>query len=225
MPVPAGRAALSLIVTRASKEGVLGQEVNCKLRLGKKLAEGKALLESQELIFRASDLRLKIGFREISSIEAKDGWLRFRYPDGAVALELGSQAPKWAEKILHPKSLIDKLGVKAGMRISVVGVGDGDFRRDLVSRTKDVAEGKAAADSDLIFLGADGPKDLDRMKALQKSIKPAGAIWVIYPKGQKHITEAGVFAAGKQAGLVDVKVASFSSTHTALKFVIPVARR
>jgi hypothetical protein len=48
---------------------------------------------------------------------------------------------------------------------------------------------------------------------------------VVYPKGQKHITEAGVFAAGKQAGLVDVKVASFSATHTALKFVIPVDRR
>lgn len=203
----------------------MGQEVNCKLRLGKKLAEGKALLESQELIFRASDLRLNIGFREMSGIEARGGWLRFRYPDGAVALDLGAQAPKWAEKILHPKSLIDKLGVKAGMRISVVGVSDGDFRRDLASCTPDVSEGKAAPESDLIFLGADGPRDLDRMRALQKSIKPAGAIWVVYPKGQKHITEAGVLAAGKQAGLVDVKVASFSATHTALKFVTPVSRR
>jgi hypothetical protein len=31
--------------------------------------------------------------------------------------------------------------------------------------------------------------------------------------------------AGKLAGLVDVKVARFSDTHTAEKFVIPVARR
>lgn len=203
----------------------MGEEVNCKLRLGKKVAEGKALLESQELIFRASDLRLKIAFREMNSVEAKDGWLRIRYPDGTVALELGAQAPKWADKILHPKSLIDKLDVKAGMRISLVRLGDEDFRRDLASRTKDVSESKAAPDSDLIFLGADEQKDLDRLRVLQKSIKPNGAIWVVYPKGQKHITEAGAFAAGKQAGLVDVKVASFSPTHTALKFVIPVARR
>jgi len=203
----------------------VGQEVKCKLRLGKRVAEGKALLESQELIFRASDLRLKIAFQQMNSVEAKDGWLRIRYPDGRVALELGAQAPKWAEKILHPKSLIDKLGVKAGMRISLVGLGDGDFRWELAARSPDVVEGKAAANSDLIFLRADGAKDLDRMRTLQKSIKPNGAIWVVYPKGQKHITEAGVFAAGKQAGLVDVKVASFSSTHTALKFVIPVDRR
>ena len=32
-------------------------------------------------------------------------------------------------------------------------------------------------------------------------------------------------AAGKAAGLVDVKVVKFSETHTAEKFVIPVARR
>ncbi len=32
-------------------------------------------------------------------------------------------------------------------------------------------------------------------------------------------------AAAKKAGLVDVKVVSFSATHTALKLVIPVARR
>jgi hypothetical protein len=31
--------------------------------------------------------------------------------------------------------------------------------------------------------------------------------------------------AGKAAGLVDVKVAGFSATHTALKLVIPAARR
>jgi len=31
--------------------------------------------------------------------------------------------------------------------------------------------------------------------------------------------------AGKRAGLVDVKVARYSETHTAEKFVIPLARR
>ncbi len=31
--------------------------------------------------------------------------------------------------------------------------------------------------------------------------------------------------AGKAAGLVDVKVVSFSPTHTAEKFVIPIAKR
>ncbi len=49
--------------------------------------------------------------------------------------------------------------------------------------------------------------------------------WIVYPKGVKSITEAEVMKAGKAAGLVDTKVASFSSTHTALKMVIPVSKR
>jgi len=222
----AQKLTFAFIVARGTKEGrFMGQEKTCKLLLGKKLTEGKALLESEELIFRGKDLRLKIPFRQMTAIQAKDGWLRLKFSAGAAAFELGEHAAKWAEKIRNPKSLIDKLGVKPEHRISVLGVRGEEFRRDLQSRTGNVSDGKVAPDSDIIFLGADVPADLDRMGALRESLRPNGAIWVIYPKGQKHITEAGVFAAGKQAGLVDVKVASFSPTHTALKFVIPVDRR
>jgi hypothetical protein len=56
-------------------------------------------------------------------------------------------------------------------------------------------------------------------------LKGAAALWIVYPKGQKDITENDVLAAGRKAGLKDVKVVGFSPTHTALKFVIPVARR
>jgi hypothetical protein len=50
-------------------------------------------------------------------------------------------------------------------------------------------------------------------------------VWVIRPKGRPDISERAVMAAGKAAGLVDVKVVSFSPTHTAEKFVIPVKAR
>jgi hypothetical protein len=60
---------------------------------------------------------------------------------------------------------------------------------------------------------------------LEASIKPNGAIWVVYPKGQKHIREIDVMAAGKSAGLTDNKVCRFSETHKALRLVIPLARR
>jgi hypothetical protein len=53
----------------------------------------------------------------------------------------------------------------------------------------------------------------------------AAALWIVYPKGQKHITENDVLAAGRKAGLKDVKVVGFSPTHTALKFVIPLRSR
>ena len=56
-------------------------------------------------------------------------------------------------------------------------------------------------------------------------IVPNGSVWTVRRKGRKDLTEADVRAAGKAAGLVDVKVVRFSDTHTAEKFVIPVADR
>jgi hypothetical protein len=43
--------------------------------------------------------------------------------------------------------------------------------------------------------------------------------------GVQHIKESDVLAAGKESGLIDVKVVRFSETHTALKFVVPVSQR
>ena len=43
--------------------------------------------------------------------------------------------------------------------------------------------------SNLIFLADTTDKDLNKLKTLIKSIKPASAIWVVYPKGRKEITE------------------------------------
>jgi hypothetical protein len=43
-------------------------------------------------------------------------------------------------------------------------------------------------------------------------------VWVVYPKGIQAVTENDVLTAGRAAGLVDTKVCSFSSTHTALRF-------
>jgi hypothetical protein len=70
------------------------------------------------------------------------------------------------------------------------------------------------------------PADLRRLVAVQHALARDGAIWVVRPKGRGiAVTERDAIEAGKAAGLVDVKVVAFSETHTAEKFVIPVARR
>jgi len=202
----------------------MGQEANCEARFGGKVSMGKALLETDELIFRG-DFRLSIKLKSIQSVEAADGLLRVTSPDGTATFTLGPKAAKWAEKIRNPRSLADKLDIKPGLRVSLCGVDDAAFHEQIRARTTDIAEGKPAKDSDLIFFGAATTRDLAKVKRFEASLKRSGGIWIVYPKGRKDITEADVFQAGKQAGLVDVKVARFSDTHTALKFVIPVARR
>ena len=202
----------------------MGQEAACKARFGGKVSAGKALFETDALIFRG-EFRLSIPLKSIQSVEAADGLLRVTSPEGTAVFELGPQAEKWAHKIRNPRTLADKLDVKPGVRVSLCGVGDANFREQLKARTGDISEGKPAKGSDLIFLQAESVNDLAKLKPLESSLKRNGAIWVVYPKGKKDITEIGVLQAGKQAGLVDIKVARFSDTHTALKFVIPVARR
>jgi hypothetical protein len=133
--------------------------------------------------------------------------------------------PRPAERDYSHRLLIDKLGVKPGQRISIVGVEDANFLAELAPRVSDYSRGELLKASDLIFFSAENVKDLERLKSLAKSMQSNGAIWVVYPKGQKHIREIDVIAAAKSAGLVDNKVCSFSPTHTALRLCVPVANR
>ena len=129
------------------------------------------------------------------------------------------------ERDYSHRSLLDKLGVKPGQKILILGVTQGAFIHDIQPFGPEFAERKPAADLDLIFFAAEQKKDLARLAPLRKSILKNGAIWVVYPKARQEIREADVIAAGKSAGLTDNKVCAFSATHTALRFVIPVASR
>jgi hypothetical protein len=204
----------------------MGNEANCVVTFGKQRARGKALLETAEIIFRSEDgaMRLKFSFAEIKSASAMDGQLRVEVPEGKAVFELGANASKWRDKILHPKTRIEKLGVKPNAVVALLGKFDDEFLAELQSRTKDVSNG-IAGDVEWTFFAADSTKDLSQLPKLAKSLKGAAALWIVYPKGQKQITENDVITAGRKSGLKDVKVVGFSPTHTALKFVIPVEKR
>jgi hypothetical protein len=123
------------------------------------------------------------------------------------------------------RPLLDKLGVKPGTRVALVGLDDAPFRALLRTRVADVAIDRPRKNTDLILFAIDGPGPLRRLTALEKSIQPAGAIWVLWPKGQKHITEDMIRGAAIAQGLVDIKVIAFSHVLSGLKLVIPLALR
>ena len=124
------------------------------------------------------------------------------------------------------RSLMDKLGVKPFHRISVIGVGDDDFWRQLIDRAADSVKGRLRKDSDLIFFAVDSLAELQQLARLKAYLVSNGAIWVVSLKGKAaKIRDVDVIAAAKAAGLVDNKVVSFSATHTALRLVIPLKER
>ncbi len=134
--------------------------------------------------------------------------------------------------------LIDKLGVRPGARVALVGVDDAVFGALLRERTTevevwrpgDVIVRAGVADPvdrvDLVFLAADSQAELADLTALRAAIAQDGAIWVVSRKGRAAtLRDVEVIAAARASGLVDNKVASFSATHTALRLVIPRALR
>ena len=209
----------------------MGAEAKCHLRLDGTEHEGKALLETDELLFRGDargdrrGVRLKIPLAAITGVTAASGELHVHHADGEATFLLGPQAAKWAERIRSPRSLLDKLDVKATQTISVLAIDDEEFLRQLRERAERVVIGKVAAASDLIFLGAESERDLRRIESALASMKRDGAIWVVHPKGKDGLPDTTIFAAAKKVGLTYTKVARFSATHTAEKLVVPKARR
>ncbi len=94
-----------------------------------------------------------------------------------------------------------------------------------IERVNAIKKDEPETESDVIFWLAEGMEALERLTSLQDYLRRNGALWVVFPKGKQHIKETDVIAAGKRAGLVDNKVVRFSDTHTALRLVIPLARR
>jgi hypothetical protein len=207
----------------------MGNELRCRVRFGKQESEGRALLETSEIIFRG-DFRLKIPFAKILSAEVVGDDLQVRIAEGEVIFKFGAAtASKWREKILHPKTRIEKLGIKAGTKVSLIGFEnrDEEFEKEIQSTKAVVTPTNQASPKgcDSIFLRIDTNKQLTLIAKIARGMLGAVALWIVYPKGQQHITEGDVLSAGRKAGLTDIKVVGFSPTHTALKFVIPVNKR
>ncbi|MEW6684352.1 MAG: DUF3052 family protein [Nitrospirota bacterium] len=202
----------------------MGSEALCTCRSEGRTSKGTAHLDSTSLVFRG-EFRLAIPLKDVAQVEARDGRLTLTFSAGTASLDLGKAAETWASKIKSPKSLIDKLGVKPGARVCVLGVQDEAVLDQLRQRTDQVTH-KPRPDADIIFYAADSLDALKSLTRLKASLKPDGAIWVVSLKGkQARIKDTDVMAVARDAGLVATKVVGFSDTHTALKLVIPKAKR
>jgi hypothetical protein len=126
--------------------------------------------------------------------------------------------------VRYPRSRIEKLGVKPGFRVTLLGVDDPAFLGELNDAGADVST-RTRAGSDMIFVAMASKDDLPKLEALRRAIKPDGAVWVIWPKGRKEFREDDVRNFGPRAELVDVKVMAFSETLSGLKMVVPLAKR
>ncbi len=127
-------------------------------------------------------------------------------------------------KTIRP--LLDKLGVKPGSKVAFFHMDDAAFERELRTRTQDITHGKPDAPCDLVFVHAEKRADLTSIKQVKSWIEPSGGIWVVRPKGgRSELRDTDLIEAGLAAGLVDNKIASFSDTEGAMRFVFRLKDR
>src|SRR5262245_43453315 len=202
----------------------MGLESKCEARVLGRWQQGLARLEEKEIVFRG-DVRVRAPLDLVRDVRASDGVLSFRFGGEELSLRLGAHAPKWAERILHPPSRLDKLGVKPGQRVCVVGLDDAAFLKELTLRGAVVTSNRTVEGADLVFFCCPSRAELRRLAPMARAIDPAGAIWVLWPKGTPQMKEQDVRDVMDGPGLVDVKVVSFSDALSGLKLMIRRERR
>ena len=132
---------------------------------------------------------------------------------------------------VYTTPLLDKLGIRPGMRVAIVGDLDADpeapaFRAMLADRTSDITTGMPRTDTDIVLLLVDSTDELAVLRDLRPRIRSNGAIWVISRKGKAAtLRDVEVMAAGREHDLIDNKVVAFSVERTSIRLVIPVALR
>jgi hypothetical protein len=198
----------------------MGREATCICNIQGREAMSKVLLESKELIVRG-ELRCVIPLSAIKNIRVDGDALTFKNGKDKVSLRLGSAtANQWLNAILKPPpTLAQKLGIGRDSVVRVCGVVRSDELRIALAEA-----GRAWHQTPHMFLTSVESRE-SLLKALDDSLEflDGGVpIWVVYPKGVgSSLGETEVRETLRQYGLRDTKVASVSSTLTALRFSKP----
>jgi len=193
----------------------MGKDAHVAARFAEGPDEGRLQYEPPKLLFRGAQRRVFEG----------DGLKDVRADGGDLVLADGSrfalgevQAARWADAINNPRGRLDKLGVKPGMRVAVLGVADDLFAGELAARDAIVVHD--FENLDLLLYAADSVHELSRIDELVPALAEKGALWVVSRKGKAAtVKDVEVMAAARAFGLVDRKVVGFSDTLTALRFV------
>ena len=123
------------------------------------------------------------------------------------------------------KPLAQKLGIRSGMRVVALDA-PAAYRSIVADLPDDVrVTTDVSGAAELVHVFTTQRAGLEqRLAQLREVIRPAGMIWVSWPKRASKVptdvTEDGVRAAALASGLVDVKVCAVDDVWSGLKLVI-----
>jgi hypothetical protein len=131
------------------------------------------------------------------------------------------------EKDYSHRDITDKLGLKPGFAVRVVGKGD----KALLARVREKTGRKMISDgtlADVILYWPEAAEAITpTLTELRAAIVPNGGIWVLTAKkgcrsasGMEYLNQTDLIPLGLAAGLVDNKTCSVSENESGMRFVI-----
>jgi hypothetical protein len=135
------------------------------------------------------------------------------------------------DKDYSHRDIVDKLGLKPGHAVRVVGGGD----KALLARVKErVGRGPIrSGPADVVLYWPKTAGEITpTLAALKQGLVPNGGIWVLTAKreqtnasGMGYLNQTDLIPLGLVAGLVDNKTCSVSERESGMRFVIRKAER
>lgn len=125
----------------------------------------------------------------------------------------------------YTRSRTEKLGVKPGAQVALRGLKDAAFVAELKEAGAKVASRVGPGPYDMVLVRVDAAAELPSLADARSRIAPNGMVWAVWPKGRRELREDDIRNFALSAGLVDVKVMSFSDELSGLKLMIPKAQR
>jgi hypothetical protein len=132
------------------------------------------------------------------------------------------------EKDYAHRDVTDKLGLKPGHVVRVVGKGDPELLARVRAKIGRALSRATKTPADVVLYW---PKSADEitptLMELKGAIQPNGGIWAITVKNgfDGYIKQDSLIPIGAAAGLVDNKICSLSDRESAMRFVIRRADR
>ncbi len=192
----------------------MGREARTEVRSAKLKGEARVHLDS-EMLAIGPPFRLKLALGGLGASAGKDGLTLTNGAERILIAMSEKEAAVWTKSILNPPSLADKLGVKPGVTVALVGA----LPDEIVAASKGATVLKTLPRKLDALLTITAVKSLETkpLAALAAALPPKGAVWLVYEKGVLK-GDALIFAA-RDAGLKDTKVARISETHAGLRFI------
>lgn len=202
----------------------MGREATIEYAAGATRARVKAHLDSFALEL-SGEKKLKLPLSAVKSATVEGDCLKITAEGARFTLKLGAKdAAAWAKKILNPPSLADKLGVKPGVSVALVGelipeITEAATAAAKVQRIATLSAAKTAlATAAIATLTLEPASAEKQIAAAAKALGPATALWLVYRKGVKPNGD-DIIRIARAAGLKDTKVARISETHAGLRFI------